>query len=80
MMLSSLSVEAEMGTGPASFGSLFMLHCKVVVLCSQARMSSTAEGEVTLLTKFTVEENGQQLQVQPLWVLVHQERPGGLAR
>lgn len=43
-------------------------------------MSSTSDGNHPILTKFTLEERGEQVEVQPLWVLVHQKQPGGLAR
>ena len=46
----------------------------------QAKLSWLAETGLPTLNKFTIEEEGEQLQVQPLWVVVHQEEPGSIAR
>lgn len=46
----------------------------------QAKMSSTSDSKLPVLSKFTLEERGERVEVQPVWVLVHQEHPGGHAR
>lgn len=43
-------------------------------------MSGTSDSSLPILTKFTLEERGEQVEVQPVWLLVHQEHPGGPAR
>lgn len=43
-------------------------------------MSSTSDSKLPVLSKFTLEERGERVEVQPVWVLVHQEHPGGHAR
>ena len=43
-------------------------------------MNSTSEGNFPILTKFRLEERGEQVEVQPVWLLVHQEHSGGPAR
>ena len=48
--------------------------------CSQAKMSTASDSNLPILTKFSLEERGEQVEVQPVWVLVHQEHPGGPAR
>ncbi|KAL3149720.1 hypothetical protein ABBQ38_013548 [Trebouxia sp. C0009 RCD-2024] len=47
---------------------------------AQAKMSSTSDSKLPVLTKFSLEERGEQVEVQPVWVLVHQEHPWGPAR
>ena len=43
-------------------------------------MSSISDSSLPILTKFSLEERGEQVEVQPVWLLVHQEHPGGPAR
>ena len=43
-------------------------------------MSSISDGSLPILTKFSLEERGELVDVQPVWLLVHQEHPGGPAR
>ena len=47
---------------------------------NQAKMSSTSDSSLPILTKFSLEERGERVEVQPVWLLVHQEHPGGPAR
>ena len=46
----------------------------------QMQLKSAPSGGLPILTKFTIEERGEHIEVQPLWVIVHQETPDGIAR
>ncbi len=44
------------------------------------QLKSASNGGLPILTKFTIEELREKIEVQPLWVVVHQETPDGIAR
>ncbi|KAA6417239.1 MAG: hypothetical protein FRX49_12802 [Trebouxia sp. A1-2] len=46
----------------------------------QMQLKSASNGGLPILTKFTIEERQEQIEVQPLWIVVHQETPDGVAR
>lgn len=46
----------------------------------QMQLKSASNGGLPILTKFTIEERREKIEVQPLWVVVHQETPDGVAR
>ncbi|DBA85740.1 TPA: hypothetical protein ACH3X1_005305 [Trebouxia sp. C0004] len=46
----------------------------------QMQLKSASTGGLPVLTKLTIEERREQIEVQPLWVVVHQETPDGVAR
>ena len=50
------------------------------MLTLQMQLKSASNGGLPILTKFTTEERREKIEVQPLWVVVHQETPDGVAR
>lgn len=46
----------------------------------QMQLKSAPANGLPILTKFTIEERGAHIEVQPLLVIVHQETPDGIAR
>lgn len=46
----------------------------------QIQLRYEPAGDLPIMRKFSFEERGEEIEVQPMWVLVHQEKPDGPAR
>lgn len=49
-------------------------------VCMQIQLRYEPAGDLPIMRKFSFEERGEEIEVQPMWVLVHQEKPDGPAR
>ena len=46
----------------------------------QAQVKNAASSGLPILHSFLIAEGSEQVEVQPLWLLVHQQEPDGAAK